>query len=1614
MFSHESGSEIVLQLAEEFLERHRAGERPAVQEYVKRHPDLADEIREVFPAMAMMENIAFCEDTLAGGAADDTTVERIDSLKRLGDYRIIREVGRGGMGIVYEAEQISLGRHVALKVLSQNMLVDSKQRARFEREAKAAAKLHHTNIVPVFGVGEQDGLLYYVMQFIPGLGLHEILEELKRMQSKSGEPSKEAVDTQRCPPDAAAELSARRSGDNGAPVSAAAVAQSLASGELHQAMIAENRRSSGQDIEVFRQNIPASDKDSRGKSDSGNESDGFADWEFSGTKIPPSERFSLSGSSVLPGQSKPESSSHGHSKQRTYWHKVARIGVQVAEALQYAHDQGILHRDIKPANLLMDIQGTVWVTDFGLAKADDQHNLTQTGDILGTLRYMAPEMFEGTSDARSEVYALGLTLYELLCFQPAFDERDRHRLIKQVTTGTPDSLSSRNAEIPRDLVTIVEKAIQRDPANRYPSAGELASDLERYLADEPIKARRTSALEHVVRWSRQNRSLATALSAIVTLVFLVAIGSTIAAGYFQQIAADKQLLAEEKGRLAEEKEAERLLAIQAQMDAETAQKNEEESRKQAELAAETAGQLEFAAVRAERAARRQFYASDTSNASYANRTADQYRRLKGYVDRWANPDVDHRGWEYYFLLGQVRLPRIEIDHKDQQRKTFAIMRCVAWRNDGRRFVTGTTYVEAYDALLGQQLWRRPAAGTAESIAWSPNGEQIAYGTSSFGGKSGKIVILNPDTGETIVQVDAHTDDIRRVWWSRDGKKLLSCGGNEVKVWDTTSWKSLREFDGHTSGVVDVAWGPDGRSVACCSKSGDVRIWDAETGKLLKQWNHEAEVDAWAWSPDATQMVFGSRKEAEIAIWNVTEDRIVWRFRDKILAASGYNKNEINLVMAWSPDGTNLAAIAGDTRFLWNIETGRLLDKASQVPMYALAWSEDGRQLAAVGVRDTVLVWDADRTTRPRFIAAAEQFDWGRTGAHFVTSQGDKITVWDAYRWSEITTLDGHEGAVTALCLSPDEKFIASVDKRNNLCLWDWKANKKIQQTSITGSTPFDLTFSSDQKWLTGLQDDASNYRQSILRIWSVESWQEQTAYPAAFQAAQYWSQDSRYLLTATFAPRARYTGNYSLWDAHNKNWIESGTRWWDRPALAWDRSGAKVALATVGPNVEILNSRRDGGQIMFENRRTIDAAHGRLIKTLDWNPADQRLLSVGEEGRARVWDTDTMQQVHEIENVIDARWGPFGIRITALTDEGVEIHDASVGAARGRWQKLVPLLERQRELERITPEDLRILVDLYAHFGQSEQALIAFEQLHEIDPHDPRNQRSVSGIAEALRQHGHKDWERAIQFYDVAISPQTRDADIFVSRAEAYIATEQWDLAKADWNRAIELRPTLLESATRSFSDAEQWNTAVELGWRLLDENPTNGNHWIFLAPVMFFADDPGEYERFCQRILQQPADDAPHADKAIKVCLLRSSSISLAELPADVLHDALMEGGLPTWMPAWGWGTLGLMAYRSGNAELAVRNVKNSEASQPSETAHILNLCVLALSQIELNQLDGAQAALDEASEILVRWNGNPSSKRHPDIRIATILYREAKEKLGGNSNPQSSGSVREPAISQ
>lgn len=381
-----------------------------------------------------------------GGATDSASIPT-----KIGDYRILREIGRGGMGIVYEAEQLSLGRRVALKVLPGTSASDRAARERFQREAQATAAMHHTNIVPIFEVGSHEGIFFYAMQLIEGQSLDHLRKDM---------------------------------------------AQAVESYETIAEIIADKSNSRLRLLDVG------------------------------------------GSSSVL----------QSSSKNRNRYFSLAQFAYQVADALAYAHRQGVIHRDIKPSNLLLDASGIVWITDFGLAKITNSE-LTHTGDLVGTLRYLSPERFRGDCDERADVYSLGITLYELLTLKPAFQDADRAKLIHSIFHIEPPRPRQIDPRIPRDLETIVLKATEKDASRRYQSAGRFSDDLRRFLDDQPIVARRASLVEQFVLWRRRNRGLANALAVLL----LVLVGGIAATTWKWQEAEFQRSNAEQQSALATER-----------------------------------------------------------------------------------------------------------------------------------------------------------------------------------------------------------------------------------------------------------------------------------------------------------------------------------------------------------------------------------------------------------------------------------------------------------------------------------------------------------------------------------------------------------------------------------------------------------------------------------------------------------------------------------------------------------------------------------------------------------------------------------------------------------------------------------------------------------------------------------------------------------------------------------------------------------------------------------------------------------------------------------------------------------------------------------------------------
>jgi serine/threonine protein kinase/WD40 repeat protein len=801
-------------LAEEFVARHRRGEKPSVSEYAAKYPDLADDIRDLFPGLVLMEGVRPQADAtgpfggIPAGPGQD----------RLGDYRILREVGRGGMGVVYEAEQVSLGRHVALKVLATPGLLTPTFLERFRREARAAARLHHTNIVPVYGVGEAGGVHFYAMQFIQGQGLDQVLHDLRRLRKH---PATEAGGA-----------------DGTGAVFEGSVAQGMLTGSFGVPVGAPPA-------------VPAAPPT----------------WRPEGPRS--STGLSEAGSEAQ------------------YYRSVARVGLQAAEALAYAHRQGVLHRDVKPSNLLLDQQGLVWITDFGLAKAEGADELTQTGEVVGTVRFMAPERLEGRSLPQSDVYSLGLTLYELLTLRPAFDDNNKARLIEKVLLEPPPPPRKLDPHIPRDLETIVLKCLAKEPAERYARAEVLAEDLRRFLADRPIKARRTPWHERTWRSCRRNPAVASLLAAVVLLLMLLTAGTLVRNAELRESLKESDEARRESDEARREatdalwvsfrdkaravrfsgrqgQRFEGLKAIHKALELPVPEGHSLDELRIEAIACLSLPDVEELREWEGRPSGTDALAFDDRLETYARAEPPDQVSVRRMAD---DKEIVHlttstRGIRV-LLSPDGRFLRVgpaegngpmevwEItgsEPKSCVTEASVVSHFEAFSADSRRLAylrsDGTMVVrDLTTGPVGQ--WRLPGQRMDWALAFHPNGQRLAVGV--FEGGRAIILVCDAATGAVTARLP-HPTWCLGVAWHPDGRRLaVGCDDLRIHLWDTVEQKELAAWGGHRrDGISFRGFNRAGDKLLSTDWSGTLRVWDTESGQQVfatpLSWHLAARLD----------------------------------------------------------------------------------------------------------------------------------------------------------------------------------------------------------------------------------------------------------------------------------------------------------------------------------------------------------------------------------------------------------------------------------------------------------------------------------------------------------------------------------------------------------------------------------------------------------------------------------------------------------------------------------------------------------------------------------------------------------------------------------------------------
>jgi WD40 repeat protein/serine/threonine protein kinase/tetratricopeptide (TPR) repeat protein len=1141
MSASTSGPDLFNRLADEFAERYRRGERPPLAEYTDQYPELADEIRELFPALVAIEQFGSGAEEATGPVSPQPEATR-PIPEWLGDYRIVREIARGGMGIVYEAIQESLGRHVALKVLPQHRLGDPSQLERFRRESRAAAMLHHTNIVPVYAVGCERGIHYYAMQLIAGETLGRVVEELRQIDGPRADVPSHA---------------------NGR---AFALASGLSSGPLAST---EPR-------------LDAS----------------------------PSTASCASPAEPLPAQpDRPRTPvpSWGTSNfSRAFFQNAARLGIQAAEALDHAHQQGILHRDIKPSNLLVDARGNLWITDFGLARLQSEASLTMTGDVLGTLRYMSPEQALAKRlliDHRTDIYSLGATLYELLTLHPVFEGHDRQELLRQIAFTEPRPLRKLNPSTPRELETIVLKALAKDPASRYATAQGLADDLRRFLEYKPIRAKRPTIVERAAKWSR--RHTAAVWSALLILMMtVVSLSLGLVLIEEERAKTEHQLYVNLVGRAHAE-----WLANQADLAEQLLDACPVSWRGWEWSLVKRLCHLELLTWRGHRG-KVQCVAFSPDGGRIASGAGES---AEGDLAVW-DPATGRE------VFTRHRLPNA--------------IASLAFSPDGQRIVTGSGLnavqgeLSLWDAATGAELLRHDLPyGRVNGVAFSGDGRWIGaalgMGDVTAGTMRGQLELRDAGTGAVIRMLPESRGEVSAVDFSLDSRRVAFAGPDGVSLWDPCGpWNEPTLFI-PAGKVKAVAFSPDGRRLATVSRGAGIELWDTASGSKLLHLPGPADgatVTCATFSPDG-RLLASSGEDLSVKVWDLAAGAVIATFRGHSGAVSH---------LAFSPDG-HLLASAGRDRMvkIWDAKrsrqiTLRALTTAEGVSngILGAALGPDGRRAITADRAGSLMEWDATSGELIRRLGGrgpAWSAAFRPDGKQVAVAQDDwTIRLWDMEVGCEVNVLRGHLGRVFDVAFSPDGRLLASAGDDWSVRLWDPTNGQLLATLDAHDEPVLCVAFSPDGRLLAsgaGLEPWRHSSTKGELVVWDVASgrglYARRGLRGGLLDLA--FSPDSRTLISAYNGPGATQ-GEMAIWDVTGGR--ESlvvrnpgGSAW----SVAFSPDGRRLVTAGADRAIRIWEAAT--GQELLTLR-----GHGSDVLSVAFSPDGRTLISGAKDGTARVWE----------------------------------------------------------------------------------------------------------------------------------------------------------------------------------------------------------------------------------------------------------------------------------------------------------------------------------------------------------------------------------------------------------
>jgi WD40 repeat protein/tetratricopeptide (TPR) repeat protein len=1372
------------------------------------------------------------------------------------------------------------------------------------------------------------------MPLVAGVGLDQVLEDVRRLRATAS-----PVD----PPDAECHEGVLKC--QTALVSVSAVTRGLLSGQFADSVVPL----AGPELARTEELAPAS---------------------FDLLRL--DEIESLSGAaSPLPsavGDDSTGSSLAGRSDS-VYFREIARIGAQGADALDHAHRQGVVHRDIKPSNLLLDAAGNVWITDFGLAKLVESADLSLSQEMVGTLRFMAPERFRGVTDRRSDIYSLGATLYELLTLRPAFAERDQVKLIEQITHQVPAPLRQHDRRIPKDIQIVVLKALAKEPRDRFDAAGELRDELQRFLESRPIRSRSVGPVEKSWRWCRRNPGLAAACISVVGLLTVLAVGSMIAAWTLGE-RNESLRIAQRQTRLAlgrsQQSEAaalqrtglmgQRLDSLDRLGQAVPLMRDDPEGRgrlpelRDLAIAAmgltdlSTRWQRDLRAVPMRTALDRRLerYAcvEPQSGQTVVRRIADdsELARLpRPEVDFWhARPGFspDDQYLSIVYLPSDRDDEVLDVWDLRSHRRVFHQSGRgggLAFHPDGRRLVFAPhgRDLTVWDLVESRAENRLPLGFLPSALCIAPDGRRVA--ANSARPEPAYLKILDLETGGVVASWRDH------VWgsvasWSRDGR-LLAIGSHDgrVFVWDTERRELGSVLLGHIREVINVQFAPIGHLLVTESWDGTTRLWDAGRGELLLSTNAFHGPLSLA-APGRIAWFAGAR----LTVCDLIQGEDVRSFNPLMIGnrteITSSNLFQINAAR-FSADSRLVALATGDGVYLCDVATGEALAHLRTGLCLAVLFDSGTRNFITSGERG-LFRWpispDPERGAEALRIGPPELLRELETGMmdYSVTWMPDKRTLLvvdnanarlllvdaastHAARSRAPSLSSGSNRRMTSLSISPGGKWAAAGGwKEGGILLWDLPGRKPVQPILHADSegTSF-VAFSPDGRWLASRStgSDWLGYE-----FWQVGSWRRTLVVPIP---------------------------NLPV----------------GKPPV-FSPDGRIVAL-TIAPHQIRLADPETGNAIAH-----LSTSQPAAPTPLSFNTDGTRLIAATDQGTALLWD---LKRIRVQLRRMDLDWNQpptSSYTDTSSVDETVPIRTIRVvGEALDRSARRGAELACVNQKLRINPDDSEALFQrgwLYSLSSRWTDVIADIERGLTLRPDDLD---ALLLLFKAYVQTSNLPAARTTLDRLLARSP--KDMELRRSRGQIALLLGQAALAAEDFTRVLQADRSCDYSRcrrTRAFLRLGRFQEALSDLDELIVKFPRDRDHYEFRAQV---HDSLGHHDR-AQVDRKRFHELLPRDPRQLNE--LAWKLVTGPYLERDPTLGLVLAGRAVALAPDQSTfrNTLGVAQYRVGQFRQAIGSLEKSLAKGGGR-ADAFDLFFLAMARKQLGQVHRAIADYERA----LRW---------------------------------------------